>query len=81
MQSSNLQPPYYGGFLFMGAKMHLIDQIEHYRKEKNLPVFYICNILAITDTEYFHMISYHIRPTTYQLIMFIASENVALKNI
>ncbi|MBQ8368026.1 MAG: hypothetical protein IJX43_03145 [Alphaproteobacteria bacterium] len=54
-------------------------QIEIARQKHSIPIFQMCNILAIgTELEYHKIISGRVQLTTYQKIMFVCATGIAL---
>lgn len=59
--------------------MNIGAQIESIRISESIPVFAMCDILAIgTELEYHHIITGRVSLTTYQKIMFVFHTRHAL---
>lgn len=60
--------------------MTIGKEIEKIQKEKDIPILFICNAMGITEAQYYAIIAGKYRPSTYQLIMFVAATKTPLKN-
>ena len=81
MLNANLQPPYFGGFLFMGVTMYLGQEIEQVRIKRGLSIIDVCNILNMTESEYRHFIAYGKCLSNFYLIMFMNDTRHTLYSI
>lgn len=62
--------------------MTLGQEIEKIRCERNIPVWYMCNIFGIlTEIEYRNIIYHHVKLNTYQIICFIAEFRCPLSSL
>lgn len=63
----------------MGLNMHIWQNLEQIRTEKQIPVFQMCNILAIADEYEYHKITHgQTSLTTYQKIMLVICTQTGL---
>jgi len=57
------------------------QEIEQVRKLQGLSIFEVCNAMNLLENEYAQMVAGHIKPTTYQLIMFVSLARHHLKSV
>lgn len=56
----------------MGVKMRIGQQIEQIRQKQNIPIFHMCDVFMVEcEADYHSIKNGHVRPTNFQLIMFI----------
>lgn len=70
----NLQPLliFNCGFCLLGVVMHVGQRTESIRQELGIPVWQMCNILAIkTDITYFMIKTGHVDLDLYQKLVFV----------
>ena len=59
--------------------MTLGQEIEQNRIAANIPVFRICDTLAVSEAGYRKIVQGDVRPTIYQLIMFMGDTRRTLE--
>ena len=61
--------------------MRLGQEIEYVRKKCGLSIIDVCNAMDVSESEYHRIISYNVRPSIYQLIMFMSVARHSLDTI
>lgn len=46
--------------------------LEFVRKQNRLSLTDVCNIMNVSESEYMYIYSHSVKPTVYQLIMFVS---------
>lgn len=57
------------------------SELEQIRQQCGISVLDICNALGVSESEYMRIKTNKVRPTTYQLIMFICATRHPLPSI
>ncbi len=61
--------------------MRVGQEIEQIRKLQGLTIFEVCNAMNLLENEYAQIVSGHIKPTTYQMIMFVSLARHRLESV